>query len=84
MEDGPSVKVNTEFADSIDAQFLLEMRRAGEISRETYLGLVKGLGILPDDFMPEEEAERLARERMVDAGTAGGTRPGQAFAGAGI
>ena len=84
MEDGPSVKVNTEFANSIDAQFLLEMRRAGEISRETYLGLVKGLGILPDDFMPEEEAERLARERKVDAGTAGGTRPGQAFAGAGI
>lgn len=84
MEDGPSVKVNTEFANSIDAQFLLEMRRAGEISRETYLGLVKGLGILPDDFTPEEEAERLAREMMVNGGTAGVTKLGQALAGAGI
>ncbi|WP_304736865.1 DUF4055 domain-containing protein [uncultured Desulfovibrio sp.] len=82
--DGPSVKVNTEFANSLDAQFLLEMRRAGEISRETYLNLVKGLGIFPDDFDVQGEADRLAQELMVNGGQAGVTKLGQALAGAGM
>lgn len=84
LDDGPSVKVNTEFANSLDAQFLLEMRRAGEISRETYLNLVKGLGIFPDDFDVQGEADRLAQELMVNGGQAGVTKLGQALAGAGI
>lgn len=86
MEDGPSVKVNTEFANAIDAAFLLEMRRAGEISQETFLGLVKGLGILPDDFAPEDEADRIARDLMMNGGANGVASLGQrlAWPGSGI
>lgn len=71
--DGPSVKINTDFANAMDASFLLEMRRATEISRETFLGLVKGMGILPDDFSVEEEANKLARDLMVNGGATGVT-----------
>lgn len=71
--DGPSVKVNTDFANALDASFLLEMRRANEISRETFLGLVKGLGILPDDFDVTGEAEKMAQELMVNGGANGVT-----------
>lgn len=71
--DGPSVKINTDFANALDASFLLEMRRAGEISRETFLGMVKGMGILPDDFDVQEEANKLARDLMVNGGPGGVT-----------
>lgn len=71
--DGPSVKINTDFANALDASFLLEMRRAGEISRETFLGMVKGMGILPDDFDVQEEANKLARDLMVNGGATGVT-----------
>lgn len=62
LPDGPSVVVNVDFASAIDATLLMEMYRAQAISRETLLSLVKGLGVLPDDFQVEEEQARIERE----------------------
>lgn len=66
LPDGPSVKVNTEFANALDAAFLLEMFRANVISGETLLAIIKGMGILPDDFDVEEEAAKIASGLMAN------------------
>lgn len=72
QEQGPSVVVNTDFASAFDASFLLELNRAGVLSGESLLGLVKNMGVLPDDFDVEGEASRLATGVMVN-GSAGGS-----------
>lgn len=71
LEDGPSVKVNTEFANAFDASFLMEMYRAQVISGQTLLALVKNMGILPDDFSVEDEAAKIAGGLMVNGTGAG-------------
>lgn len=71
LEDGPSVKVNTEFANALDASLLLDMFRAGVISGQTLLSLFKGMGILPDDFLVDEEAAKIAGSLMTNAGPTG-------------
>lgn len=66
MEDGPSVVVNTDFANTVNASVLLEMYRAQVISGETLLSLYKSMGILPDDFNIEDEAVKLANGLMIN------------------
>ncbi|WP_297849103.1 DUF4055 domain-containing protein [uncultured Desulfovibrio sp.] len=72
LPDGPSVKVNTEFANAFDASFLMEMYRAQVISGQTLLALVKNMGILPDDFNVEDEAAKIAGGLMVNGTGAAG------------
>lgn len=71
QEDGPSVKVNTDFANALDASFLLEMFRAQVISAQTFLELIKNMGILPDDFVVDDEAAKIAGGLMVNGTGAG-------------
>mgnify|MGYP000103934786 CR=1 FL=1 len=71
QDDGPSVKVNTDFANAMDASFLLEMFRAQVISAQTFLELVKNMGILPDDFAVDDEAAKIAGGLMVNGGPGG-------------
>lgn len=71
QEDGPSVKVNTDFANAMDASFLLEMFRAQVISAQTFLELIKNMGILPDDFVVDDEAAKIAGGLMVNGTGAG-------------
>lgn len=66
MEDGPGVSVNTEFANATDVQILLDLQKAGVISANTLLNLIKGKGLLPDDFIPEDEAAKIANELMAN------------------
>lgn len=72
-DDGPSVKVNTEFSRAVADDYLLEMYRAGALSLETYHELLKKTGTLPDDFNTKAETERLARGVMVN-GSSGGVK----------
>lgn len=62
MSDGPSVSVNTDFAKGVDMRLLLEMKRDGTLSSETVLTIARNTGILPDDFVVEEEQAKIARE----------------------
>lgn len=71
QDDGPSVKVNTDFANALDASFLLEMFRAQVISAQTFLELIKNMGILPDDFVVDDEAAKIAGGLMVNGTGAG-------------
>ena len=71
QDDGPSVKVNTDFANAMDASFLLEMFRAQVISAQTFLELIKNMGILPDDFVVDDEAAKIAGGLMVNGTGAG-------------
>lgn len=66
IPDGPSVKVNTEFANAMNASMLLDLFRAQVISGETLLTLVKNMGILPDDFVVEDEAAKIAAGLMAN------------------
>lgn len=72
LEDGPSVSVNTDFAKGVDIRLLLEMKRDGTLSAETVLTIARNAGILPDDFIVEEEQAKIARE------TSGGSLSGLA------
>ncbi|MDD2966616.1 MAG: DUF4055 domain-containing protein [Desulfovibrionaceae bacterium] len=72
-EDGPSVKVNTQFSRAVQDSYLLEMYRSGALSLETYHELLKQTGTLPDDFDAEAEAEKLARGVMTN-GTQGAAK----------
>ena len=72
-DDGPSVKVNTDFSRAMADGYLLEMYRAGALSLESYHELLKRVGTLPDDFDTEAEAEKLARGVMVN-GAPGGAK----------
>lgn len=65
-DDGGSVKVNDDFGlslrDAQDLRSLVELRLAGEISRETLWTEFKRRGVLMDEFDLEQEQERLDEE----------------------
>lgn len=60
------VSVYADFSASDDddttPNILIQMRSAGDISRETLYAEMKRLGRLSDDFDPDQEQERLANE----------------------
>jgi hypothetical protein len=71
MEDGPSCAVNNVFSRQAKDDYLLEMYRAGAVSLESYLSLLKSTGTLPDDFEIEEETEKVARATMMNGASTG-------------
>ena len=71
MEDGPSVAVNNVFSRQAKDDYLLEMYRAGAVSLESYLTLLKQTGTLPDDFDIEAEADKAARGTMMNGASTG-------------
>lgn len=66
MDTTPDVKLNTEFGLSLreakDLDMLLQTRKNGDLSQETYWSELRRRGILPDEFDPAAEKELLARE----------------------
>lgn len=62
MKDGPSAKVNDEFAATASVDYLMQLRAERLISLETLAMLMKRAGVLPDDFNYTDETARLARE----------------------
>lgn len=71
LDDGPSIKVNTDFARATNMQLLLDMTRAGILSNVTFLELAKQAGLLPDEFSADAETEKMAREVMTNQGPSG-------------
>lgn len=71
LEDGPSAKVNDDFAATADADYLLQLHDKGLISKETLSLMLKRVGVLPDDYDFADESARLAR----DAATAANAGP---------
>ncbi len=62
-----TVEINTRWSSlGLTPKEILEAVRAArkekEISRDLFLAVLQGLGVVPDDFNMEEEAERLAKE----------------------
>lgn len=68
--DGPSAKVNDDFADNANNDFLMRLYDKGLISQELLATLMKRSGALPDDYDYAEEQVKLAREttNMANAG----------------
>lgn len=66
LEDGPSVIVNTDFANTIDPQIYLDLYRAGALSGETLLKLYKDLTFFDDEFVIEDEAAKIANGLMTN------------------
>ena len=58
-------------AEKIDRQYLLEMFRAGTISKQTYLELLTDIGGLPEGFDPVREMSRLEMEIKGSEGPGG-------------
>lgn len=71
--DGPSAKVNDEFAATANVDYLLQLHDKGLVSKETLAVLMQRSGVLPDDFDFEDETARLARD------TANTANAGQSF-----
>lgn len=71
LEDGPSVAVNSTFSRRTTGDYLLELYRAGAVSLESLLALLKASGILPDDFDVEGELERQARGLLLNGEASG-------------
>jgi len=71
MEEGPSVNINNVFTREAKDEYLLEMYRAGAISHETYLELLKASGSLPDDFDVEGETDKIARTTLMNGSSVG-------------
>lgn len=71
IEAGGTAEVFKDFATlenrDADIDKLIEMRRMGEISRETFFAELKRRGFVPDDFSVEDEDERIAAEQMNQA-----------------
>ena len=65
--DSPNVKVNNEFTDSVNVDYLLQLHDKGLVSKETLAALMKRAAILPDDFDFEQETDRLARDNTNSA-----------------
>lgn len=97
MPDGPSVKVNDDYADSASIDYLLQLHDKGIIGKETLAAFAVRLGILPDDFNYSDEVARLAQDAATTANAgqsfglslmqrlgagAGGGQPGNSGAGA--
>lgn len=70
--DGPSVKVNDNFAETAQLEYLFQLHDKGIIGRETLANLAVRLGILPDDFSYAQERDRLAQDMGDAANTPGG------------
>lgn len=68
IEDGPSVKVNDDFAASTDVNFLKSLHDSGVISKATLATLLVRAKVLPDDFDFNEEAAKLAQDVGVNGG----------------
>lgn len=68
MEDGPSVKVNDDFAAGADVNYLKTLFDAGIISKSTFATLLVRAKVLPDDFDFNEEAAKLAQDVGVNGG----------------
>lgn len=66
VEDAPSVNVFDEFDNIVegdaDLVMLREMRKEGDLSRETYWDEVKRRRVLSSEFTPERERERMLKE----------------------
>ncbi len=73
LSDGPSVKVNDDYADSASIDYLIQLHDKNVLSKETLAAFAVRLGILPDDFNYADEVAKLAQ----DAATAGNA--GQSF-----
>ena len=73
MADGPSVKVNDDFANSANFDYLIQLHDKNMLSKETLAAFAVRLGILPDDFNYTDEVAKLAQ----DAATA--ANAGQSF-----
>lgn len=68
MDDGPSVKVNDDFAASVDVNFLKSLHDSGVISKSTLATLLVRAKVLPDDFDFNDETAKLAQEVGVNGG----------------
>ncbi|MDE5831965.1 MAG: hypothetical protein K2H64_03105 [Desulfovibrio sp.] len=44
----------------------MQLKQANVISANTLVNLVKGKGLLTDDFIPEDEAAKIANELMAN------------------
>ena len=67
MPDGPSVKVNDDYADSASIDYLIQLHDKGIIGKETLATFAVRLGILPDDFNYTDEVARLAQDAATTA-----------------
>ena len=67
MPDGPSVKVNDDYADSASIDYLIQLHDKGIIGKETLAAFAVRLGILPDDFNYTDEVARLAQDAATTA-----------------
>lgn len=67
FSDGPSVKVNDEFAEGVDREFLISLRGT-LLSNETLSNILRRTGDLPDDYEYADEAARIAQDVGVNAG----------------
>ena len=67
MPDGPSVKVNDDYADSASIDYLIQLHDKGIIGKETLAAFAVRLGILPDDFNYSDEVARLAQDAATTA-----------------
>lgn len=68
LDDGPSAKVNDEFAQTANIEYLMRLYDKQLISRETMTTLMVRAGILPDDFNYDDENVRLAQNVGTSAG----------------
>lgn len=57
--------------NKLDKTFVLELARLNMISKATALVQLKNLGTLPEDFEPDDEQDKVAREVMVNGGASG-------------
>lgn len=67
MPDGPSAKVNDDYADSASIDYLIQLHDKGIIGKETLAAFAVRLGILPDDFNYPDEVARLAQDAATTA-----------------
>lgn len=65
--DGPSVKVNDDYAESASIDYLIQLHDKGIIGKETLAAFAVRLGILPDDFNYSDEVSRLAQDAATTA-----------------
>jgi len=69
LDDGPSAKVNDDFARNANVEYLMRLYDKSLISKETMANLMTRAGILPDDFDYEDEAARIAQDLGVNGGS---------------
>lgn len=67
MADGPSVKVNDDFANSANFGYLVQLHDKNMLSKKTLMAFAVRLGILPDDFNYADEVAELAQDAATTA-----------------